>query len=254
MFHLLALALYLLHLAGQLRYRPAYPKWLFFPLLAGLLVQSVYLAQSLISVGAFDFFEVISLAGLGCVLTVLALQLIGSKCAFLQLWFVPVVCLTIVADFFFDNTYLPPNINVTGLVLHVLLSIMALSLVSVSSVLLFCGLVRDYQLKHPENSQWSIPLAMETLKKLSRSFLLIAWVTLSLAVVSGLVFIEHFLQQHLAHKTFFTVLAWLLLTFLLMRLRQHTIAWKRLFILCLLVNISLVLGYFGTRFVLEFIL
>lgn len=254
MLYILALICYLGHFIVQLWKRPDYPLWLFAPLVAGLVLQAVSLVQPQYEYVALGFFQTASLAAFGCVLTTAILHWSSRQSIFLQLWFVPIVCLTLIADLLFDRPYLPTYTSVTGLVLHVVLSITALSLVSVSSVLLFCGLIRNQQLKSANNRQWLIIPAMEVLQRLSRSFLLIAWVALSLATVSGLVFIEDFFAQKLAHKTFFTLFAWLLLSFLVVWLRQHSLAWKRVFIVCMLINCSLLLGYFGTRFVLEFVL
>ena len=253
MLHILALFFYTGHFAIQLWKRPLYPIWLFALLAAGLALQAASLVQLHYDYVAFGLFQTASLVGFGCVFVAALLYWSAKSSAFLQLWFVPFVCFVLLADLFFDSAYLPAGIGMTGLVIHVLLSVTALSLVSISSVLLFCGLIRDKQLKHISNRQWSIIPAIEVLQKISRNLLLIAWIVLSLATVSGLVFIEDFLAQKLAHKTFFTLLAWLLLSFLVLWLRQHPLIWKRAFILCLLINFSLSLGYFGTRFILEFI-
>lgn len=77
---------------------------------------------------------------------------------------------------------------------------------------------------------------------------------LSLAIFSGLIFVENMLAQHLVHKTVLSFLAWLLFAILLFgRWRfgwrgQTAAAWT------LGGFAALILAYFGSRFVLELIL
>jgi ABC-type uncharacterized transport system permease subunit len=80
------------------------------------------------------------------------------------------------------------------------------------------------------------------------------FVLLSISLVSGFLFLENMFAQHLAHKTVLAILAWMVFAVLLIgRLRhgwrgQTAIRWT------LGGFLSLMLAYFGSKMVLEWIL
>jgi ABC-type uncharacterized transport system permease subunit len=77
---------------------------------------------------------------------------------------------------------------------------------------------------------------------------------LSLSLATGFMFVSDLLSQHLAHKTVFSVLAWLI--FALVLAGRWARGWRgpRLVRLTLGGFVLLLLAYFGSKFVLELIL
>ena len=86
-------------------------------------------------------------------------------------------------------------------------------------------------------------------RSLSASFLL-----LTLALVTGVMFVENLLAQHLWHKTVLSFLSWLVLGALLFG--RWRFGWRgpRAVKLTLTSMLLLLLAYFGSKFVLEMLL
>ncbi|MDX1733850.1 MAG: cytochrome c biogenesis protein CcsA, partial [Halioglobus sp.] len=77
---------------------------------------------------------------------------------------------------------------------------------------------------------------------------------LSIAIVSGFVFVEDIFAQDIAHKTILTIVAWLLFSSLLWG--HYQLGWraKTAVRLTLAGFIFLMLAFFGSKLVLELIL
>lgn len=79
-------------------------------------------------------------------------------------------------------------------------------------------------------------------------------VLLTLSIISGLLFLDNFFAQHLAHKTVLSLLAWVIFTTLL--IGRYRFGWRGMRAVrwtlggCAL----LILAYFGSKFVLEVVL
>jgi len=142
-----------------------------------------------------------------------------------------------------------------GLLSHILLSIMAYSVLSIASVQALLLIVQDRQLKHKHMSGIIRVLPpLQTMDRLLFEMIGIGTFLLSLAIVSGFVFLDDLFAQHLAHKTVFTLLAWLVYTALL--LGHWRFGWRGNVASkwTLVGTVLLVLAYFGSKLVLEIIL
>ena len=95
---------------------------------------------------------------------------------------------------------------------------------------------------------------LQVMEKLLFDAILAGFIGLTLALLSGFVFLENLFDQHLAHKTILSIIAWLVFAILLVG--RFTLGWRgRIAIRWTLGGfISLMLAYFGSKFVLEFIL
>ena len=74
------------------------------------------------------------------------------------------------------------------------------------------------------------------------------------AIISGALFVENMMAQHLAHKSVFSVLAWLIFSVLLWG--RHQLGWRgNIAVRWTLTGFAfLILAYFGSKLVLEIIL
>lgn len=77
---------------------------------------------------------------------------------------------------------------------------------------------------------------------------------LSLALLSGLIFVDNLFAQHLVHKTVLSIVAWLIFAALLMGRRRWGWRGKRAVRWALSGYAALILAYFGSKLVLEQIL
>lgn len=142
-----------------------------------------------------------------------------------------------------------------GLISHILLSIMAYSVLSIAAVQAILLIVQDRQLKHKHMSGIIRVLPpLQTMDRLLFDMIGIGTLLLSLAILSGFVFLEDLFAQHLAHKTVFTLLAWAVYTALLFGHWRFGWRGNAASKWTLVGTALLVLAYFGSKLVLEIIL
>ena len=142
-----------------------------------------------------------------------------------------------------------------GIHAHVTLSILAYSLLSLGAGLAILFLYRERTLRRRQLTAWTRILPpLESLESSLFTALVAGFSLLTLALFSGLMFLEDIFAQHLLHKTVLSVVAWGVFAVLLFgRLR---LGWRgRQAVHWVLAGYGLLaLSYFGSRIVLEFIL
>lgn len=138
---------------------------------------------------------------------------------------------------------------------HVVLSILAYSLLSLGAALAVLFLLRDRTLRLRQPFAWTRILPpLESLEDALFTAIFAGFSVLTLAVFSGLIFVEDIFAQHLVHKSALSIVAWCVFAVLL--LGRWRLAWRgRQAVHWALAGYGLLaLAYFGSRFVLEFIL
>jgi ABC-type uncharacterized transport system permease subunit len=142
-----------------------------------------------------------------------------------------------------------------GLDAHILLSVLSYSLMTIAALL---ALVLAWQNRRLHNHQPGGPLRalppLLTIERLLFRFLAAGFVLLSAGLVLGFIYVDNILAQHLAHKTVFSLVAWVVYAVLLWGhfrrgWRGRIAAWWALGGFC-----SLMLAFWGTKFVLEVLL
>ena len=143
----------------------------------------------------------------------------------------------------------------SGMLLHILLSILAYSLLSIAAVQALLLYIQDSALhnKHPGGFVRSLP-PMETMEVLLFRIIALGFIILSIALLSGAVYLEDMFAQHIAHKTILSVIAWLLFATLLWGRWQF--GWRGRIAIRWTYSgfILLMLAYFGSKFVVELVL
>jgi len=142
-----------------------------------------------------------------------------------------------------------------GMEIHILVSILAYSLLNIAAVQAILLALQDWQLRHhhPHRLVRSLP-PLQTMESLLFQMIGIGFVLLTASLLSGFLFLDDLFAQHLAHKTVLSILAWLVFAVLLWgRVRygwrgQTAIRWT------LSGFVALMLAYFGSKLVLELIL
>ncbi len=137
---------------------------------------------------------------------------------------------------------------------HILLSIFAYSILSIAACLGLCLAYQDRQFRLAR-SGGSLALLppMETTERTFFSTVVAGFCLLSLAIFSGLVFVENFQAQHLTHKTVLSFGSWIVFGVLIFGRVQF--GWRRKAVYWTLAAVILLgLAYFGTKFVLEVLL
>jgi ABC-type uncharacterized transport system permease subunit len=155
----------------------------------------------------------------------------------------------------FGRTYPEENVPTWYLKAHILLSMGAAALLFAAAVTAGLLVYLDRRLRTRRIAD--LPSVLPPLDALERAmFRLIGagFVLLTLALLTGLVFVTDLLGQHLIHKTILSLIAWVLFGILLIgRIRM---GWRgRAAVRWTLSGFGvLALAYFGSKFVLETIL
>lgn len=150
------------------------------------------------------------------------------------------------------STVLPLTL---GLASHVILSIIAYSLLTIATMQAIFLMFQNYRLKHKRGLMppgYLPPL--QTMESLLFEMLWAGQILLTCSIISGVIFLDDIFAQHVVHKTVFTLLAWCIYSVLLWG--RHSLGWRGYTaIRWTLVGFAcLMLAYFGSKLVLEFIL
>lgn len=224
--------------------------WLGLSLHAGYLLFNILDHQNL----DFSFFNAGALVGL-CIVALLLIAGIDKPVEKLGIAVYPLAALLLGLDLIFpEQTRLLSTYN-WQMSVHVLSSIIAFSLLNIAALQAILLAVQDQQLRNhnPQRLILALPplQAMETLL-----FQMIATglAFLTIALISGFVFIDDLFAQHLVHKTVLSIIAWIIFSGLLVgRIRYGwrgsiAIQWT------LIGFVLLLMAYFGSKLVLELIL
>ncbi|WP_448682535.1 cytochrome C assembly family protein [Pseudomonas nicosulfuronedens] len=224
--------------------------------LVALLCQAYSLSQELLTPAglALDFFNAASLISAAVTaLTLLACLRIPVHNLLIFLY--PLGALTTLLAVLVPHGTIEPINEQPGILAHILLSILAYGLLTIAVVQALLLLVQDHQLKHkhPSGLIRNFP-PLQTMESLLFGFLWGGWSLLSLSLISGWLFVDNLFAQHLAHKTILSCFAWVVFGVLLWG--RHQLGWRghkairwTLAGFCLLM-----LAYFGSKLVKEFIL
>ena len=200
------------------------------------------------------FFNALSLAG-WLIAAVLFLVALVKPVESLGILLMPFAALTVLLELVFTADRIVVDINQWPLEVHILLSLLAYSLLALAAVQALLLAVQEHRLhaRRPGGFIRGIPPLM-TMESLLFQLLAAGFVLLSLALLSGALFVEDLLAQHLVHKTVLTTLAWLVFGILLWG--RWRFGWRgKTAIRWTLTGFAvLVLGYFGSKLVLELVL
>lgn len=138
---------------------------------------------------------------------------------------------------------------------HILISIVAYSILFMAA----CHSVLLAVLEHRLKTKQTIRLLrllppLETMEALLFNLLWAGIVALTLAIGSGFLFLDNMFEQHVVHHTVLTIASWVVYAALL--IGHRVFGWRGTTAVrwTLIAFTLLVLGYFGSKFVLEIIL
>jgi ABC-type uncharacterized transport system permease subunit len=138
---------------------------------------------------------------------------------------------------------------------HVVLSILAYSLLTIATLQALLLAYQNHQLKskHTIGKVRLLP-PLQTMESLLFELLWAGEILLTLSILSGMWFLEDIFAQHLAHKTVFSIAAWVIYTLLLWG--RHRLGWRGYTAIRWTLGgfALLMLAYFGSKLVLELIL
>ena len=142
-----------------------------------------------------------------------------------------------------------------GIAAHILSSILAYSVLTLAAIQAAVLQVQEYQLKHRHlrGIIQALP-PLQTMEKMLFELVWIGVILLSLAIISGAIYLENIFAQHLVHKTLLSIVAWVIFSLLLWG--RHQWGWRSQTAVRWTLGgfVVLMLGYFGSKLVLELIL
>ena len=172
----------------------------------------------------------------------------------LFLLLIPIGILTLASLLLIEPGVSPPSDLTRPLLAHIFISLAAYSalmLAACQSVLLA---ILDRRLKTPgkQTTNWLPPL--ETMEQLLVAMLWIGLTLLTASILSGFLFLEDMFAQNVAHHIVITSLSWFVYAFFLVG--RYFFGWRGLTAVrwTLVAFALLVIGYLGSKFVLEYIL
>lgn len=142
-----------------------------------------------------------------------------------------------------------------GILAHIVFSILAYGMITIAVFQSLILLIQDQQLrKRPVSTLIKHFPPLQSMESLLFSFLWAGWLLLSLSLISGWLFLDNLFAQHLVHKTILSCIAWLVFGILLWG--RHQLGWRghKAIRWTLAGFFLLMLAYFGSKLVREFIL
>ena len=224
--------------------------------LVGVVLHGLFLYQHIvtnsgINLGFFDAASLISWT----VLLLLLLSSLSKPVENLGIVLLPLAALTIVFQARFPSAHFLSPHAPWGLRLHVLISLLAYSLLTMASVQAVLLAIQDHHLRHrhPGGFIRSLP-PLQTMEDLLFEMIGAGFVLLTLALISGFMFLQDMFAQHLVHKTILSIVAWLVFGGLLWGRFRFGWRGQKALIWTLAGFVVLMLAYFGSKFVIELVL
>ena len=143
-----------------------------------------------------------------------------------------------------------------GIDTHIFLSLSAYAVLFVATIHAVLLWFQNRELKKKQKKRvWATLLpSLQTMQSLLFDLILIGFVLLTFALGFGFFTIQDFFGQHLAHKTAFSILSWLIYGGLL--IGHWKFGWRgnQAIQVTLVAFLVLVMGFIGSKFVLEMLL
>jgi ABC-type uncharacterized transport system permease subunit len=167
----------------------------------------------------------------------------------------PGAVVSILLTTFLDGQYVIKNYLGVALETHIFLSFIAYALLALAFIQSMVFALQHYFLRHKLAMQlprWLLPL--QSMETLLFDWIGLGWVFLTASIVTGLLFVDNFMAQHVAHKTFFSICAWLI--FSALWLGRWRFGWQGVTAVkgTSMGFLLLVIGFLGSKFVLEVLL
>jgi ABC-type uncharacterized transport system permease subunit len=166
----------------------------------------------------------------------------------------PIAAISLLLELFMQGTHHPRSDITPGILSHIALSVVAYSLLTISALQAALLSFGDYEMKHRNLGVLQQLPPLQTMEALLFETLWAGLIFLSLSIASGFIFLEHIDRPGLIHHTLITLAAWLV--FAVLMWGRYNLGWRGPVASrwALAGFVLLVLGYFGSKLVLEIIL
>lgn len=192
-----------------------------------------------------------------CLLLALALlfSCFSQQLISLGIVILPLAATAVVVSTLDEHRYLFANTTGFGIRVHILGSFIAYSILSLAFAhALALAMQRRRLNRQPVDGMLRVLPPLDAMERFLILLLSIGVVFLSIGIISGLLTFDNLLEQHLAHKTFFSLTAWAIFSGLLYGYYTNKLHGSGVVSLTIWGTASLLTAYFGSKFVLEFLL
>ncbi len=173
----------------------------------------------------------------------------------LGLLVLPLAALTLILEYFIPAQHVIDTTGQHGLGAHIVLSILAYSLLGLAAVQAVLLSVKE---KHLHNRKPSVFIRalppLETMETLLVQMIVIGFALQSTSLISGFVHLDNMFAQNLVHKTVLSITAWGVFATLLICRKLYGWRGKTLVRWTISGFFTLLLAYFGSKYVLEIVL
>jgi ABC-type uncharacterized transport system permease subunit len=183
------------------------------------------------------------------------LSLLRRPLANLGLILFPLSAIAVLTSVLAPGNAEPFNNFSGGMLFHIGSSVLAYAVLTIAACQAAAVAALDYQLRHRHTRGLVQVLPpLQLMETMLFELLWVGLILLTIAIGSGMLFLEDIFAQHLVHKTVLTMSAWLLFATLLWG--RHQLGWRSQTAVRFTLSgfVVLMLGYFGSKFVLELIL
>jgi ABC-type uncharacterized transport system permease subunit len=212
-----------------------------------------YLAWRASGVTDLHFFAALSLVGLGMA-TLTSVVGASGRMRALGVVVFPLAALVLLVYALYGHATQPEPLD-WRLLLHAWLALLAYATLAVAALLAVFLWLQERALRRREFHRWlrALPPLIELEMLLFRT-IGVGFVLLGATLLTGMLFVDNLLAQHLVHKTVLSVLSWLAFGALL--LGRWRYGWRGAIAVrwTLVAMALLVLAFFGSKFVLELVL
>lgn len=214
-----------------------------------LLYQNIFTIQGL-NLGFFNSASLIA-----WVTVILLLLSFTKPVENLVILLFPLAAVTIGLENYFQTERLLSADQSLGVNVHVISSILAYSLFTISALQSLFLAIQEQRL-HNHRPGWIIRRLppLQVMEALLLQLVELGVLLLSISLITGAIFLENIFQQHLIHKTVLSTIAWFIYIILLWGRWQYGWRGRTLIFWNLIGFFTLMLAYFGSKLVLELIL
>ncbi len=167
----------------------------------------------------------------------------------------PIAALVILLDLTLGSQTRLTESSEQGLQIHILISLLAYSVLSIAALQAILLAIQERQLHNHKTAGLILALpALQLTERLLFRIIGLGFILLSLALLSGFLFLDDIFAQRQVHKTVLSIAAWLVFATLLWGRWQFGWRGRTAIRWTLGGFFSLMLAYFGSKLVIELIL
>jgi ABC-type uncharacterized transport system permease subunit len=169
----------------------------------------------------------------------------------------PAILILLCHPFLKNDQYLEIQMSLYSII-HVIIAILSYSLLTVGAILSIFILLFEKNLTKKEKAteDFTSSFSLLSMEDILFKIYWLGFILLSITLFSGILFTNEIFGTSILwnHKTIFSLMAWVVYGTMLLGRVKYGWRGKKAVIFSLIAFILLILSYFGTKFVLEFLL